>query len=144
MLIDVPGKISKVYETLGDLFDKISVFLSQFKIYKRISQDSNIDLALKSTIHELLICFVDICSLSYKVLKGGKFEKFKVAMKAGFCDDDSGVSAQLATLDRLVRKESAVVETLTLESVLKNENQLAELHESWGITDQRSTASQRT
>ena len=70
-LIAIPGKVSKMYDRLGDLFDQLSVFLSQFRICQRIEQYSNIDTTLNITINELLVSFVDICGLSIDVLQGG-------------------------------------------------------------------------
>jgi hypothetical protein len=76
-LIAIPGKVSKMYDTLGDLFDKLSVFLSQFRICQRIEQYSNIDTTLNTTINELLVSFVDICGLSIGVLQGSTWGKLK-------------------------------------------------------------------
>jgi hypothetical protein len=136
-LIAIPGKVSKIYDTLGDLFDRIFVSLSQFKIYERIEQYSNIDMTLKTTIHKLLLKFVDICGLSIDIFDRGWRGKLKVIAKVTFFDDDSGVGAELANFQSLVQEQSAVVDTLTLESVLKSENKLAELQKVLNISDQK-------
>ena len=59
----------------------------------------------------------------------------KVIAKATFFDSDSGVGAELATFESIVRKQRAVVDPLTLESVLKSENRLAELQKALKISD---------
>ena len=92
---------------------------------------------MKTTIHKLLISFVDICGLSIDIFEGGTWGKLKVITKVTFFDDDSGVGAALAKFQSLVQEQSAVVDTLTLESVLKNEAKLTELHEFLKISDQK-------
>ncbi len=132
-LIAIPQKVAKIYDMLGDLFDKISVFLSQFQIYERIEQYHSIDPALLRTISELMISFVNICALSMKLVDGGKWEKTKMVLKVTFFDDDSGVKAEMSKLQALVEKQGGIRGTLTLESVLKSEVKLTEVQESLGI-----------
>jgi hypothetical protein len=121
---------SAKYEILDDLFDRICVSANL-----RIEQYSNIDPALKRTIHEHLTKFVDICSLSITLLHGGFLGDLKVIAKATFFDSDSRVGAEPATFESIVRKQRAVVDPLTLESVLKSENKLAELQKALKISD---------
>lgn len=135
-LVSIPGKVSKIYDTLGDLFDRIFAFLSQFKIYERIEQYSNIDPALFSTISEFMISFVNICGLAIQLLHASKFEKLKVILLVAFTDDDSGVGAELANLEFLIQKRGGITDALTLEAVLKNQVKLTELDKALGITGQ--------
>jgi hypothetical protein len=76
-LIAIPGKVSKMYDTLGDLFDQLCAFLSQFRICRRIEQYSSIDATLNIAINELPVSFVDICGLSIGVLQGGYLRKIE-------------------------------------------------------------------
>ncbi|MCJ1424920.1 hypothetical protein MMC29_002808 [Sticta canariensis] len=136
-LVAVPGKVSKIYETIGELFDKISVCLSQFKIYERIEQYRRIDPALLSTIHNILASLVNICALSIKLLDGGKFEKTKQTFKVALFDEDPGTSAELRKLSLLAETQSAIAGSLTLESVLMNETKLTELLTIFGGLEQK-------
>jgi hypothetical protein len=71
-------------DTLGDLFDKLSAFLSQFRICQRIKQYSNIDTTLNITINELLVSFVDICGLSIDVWYLRKVESYNTVKYAKY------------------------------------------------------------
>lgn len=126
-LVAIPGKVSKIYGTIGELFDRISVCLSQFKIYERIEQYRRIDPALLSTIHSILASLVNICALSIQHLDGGKFEYMKQTIRVALFDEDSGTSAELRNLSLLAQTQSAIVGSLTLESVLMSESKLTEL-----------------
>jgi hypothetical protein len=57
-------KIHEFHEAVDGLLDEVFVMLSQFKIYQRIEQFSNIDPELYETIQKLLISFVNIYALS--------------------------------------------------------------------------------
>ena len=136
-LVAIPGKVSKIYETIGELLDRISVCLSQFKIYKSIEQYWRIDPALLSTIHKILASLVNICALSIKHLDGGIKDRMKQALKVGLFDEDGGTSAELKKLSLLAETQSAIVGSLTLESVLMNETKLTELLTNFGVLEQK-------
>lgn len=136
-LVAIPGKVSKIYGTIGELFDKISVCLGQFKIYERIEQYRRIDPALLSTIHNILASLVNICALSIKLLDGGRIEKLKQTLKVTFFDEDPGTGPELRKLSLLAETQSAITTSLTLESVLKNESKLTELLTNFGGVEQK-------
>lgn len=72
-----------------------------------------VDISLRKIINEELVCFVDICALSIKVLKG---HKIFTALKVFAFDSDEGVSGQLSRLADLVERESQMRGTLGFES----------------------------
>lgn len=72
-----------------------------------------VDISLRKIINEELVCFVDICALSIKVLKGNKI---LTALKVFAFDSDKGVSGQLDRLALLVERESQMRATLGFES----------------------------
>jgi len=63
-LIDVPGKIAKVYEGVGNLFEEVSHFLVLFRIYGNYTK---LDPELRDGTHKLMISLVKICGLSIKM-----------------------------------------------------------------------------
>ena len=136
-LVAIPGKVSKIYDAIGELCDRISVCLSQFKIYERIEQYRRIDPALRSTIHSILVSLVNICALSIKVLHGGKREKIMQTLRVALFDEDGGTGAELRKLSLLAETQSAIAGSLTLESVLMNESKLTELLENLGGLEQK-------
>lgn len=72
-----------------------------------------VDISLRKIINEELVCFVDICALSIKVLKG---HKIFTALKVFAFDGDEGVSGELSRLANLVERESQMRGTLGFES----------------------------
>ena len=126
-MIDIPGKISKIYVGIGCLFEEISTQLSVFKVYRRIEASSSIDPELLDSTHRLMIGIVNICALSYKLIDGGKLVHIKTGLKAALFDDDSGVRAELVNFEKLTKAQSVVTGAITLEHVLSTEKGLGQL-----------------
>ena len=123
-LIDIPAKISKFYDDLAQLFEEISTFMKQFKIYQRIEQYAKVDIELKQGTHKLMIVFVDICAISIDVLSGSKLRKLKTMAKIALFDNDSGIHAKLEEFRRLIDHQSRISDAVTLEHVLKSEHEM--------------------
>lgn len=111
---------------MADLFRRISDVLERCKVYLRLPADA-VDVALRKIINEELVCFVDICALSIKVLKG---HKVFIALKVFVFDGDEGVSGQLAHLATLVERESQMRATLGFESQKISERNIIENRDS--------------
>lgn len=123
-LIEIPAAISKFYNDLALLFQEISTFMKQFKIYERIEEYARVDIELKQGTHKLMIIFVDICAISIDVLSGSKLKKFKTMAKIALFDNDSGIRAKLDEFQRLISHQSQISDAVTLEYVLKSEFEL--------------------
>jgi hypothetical protein len=82
-----------------------------------------VDISLRKIINEELVCFVDICALSIKMLKGNKI---LTALKVFAFDSDEGVSGQLDRLALLVERESQMRGTLGFESQKTSEIAIVE------------------
>ncbi|KAJ5211191.1 Tetratricopeptide-like helical [Penicillium cf. griseofulvum] len=121
-LIDTGAKFKRIFSSLAELFRRISDVLERCKIYMRLPADA-VDVALRKIINEELVCFVDICALSIKVLKG---HKVFIALKVFAFDGDEGVSGQLARLTTLVERESQMRATLGFESQKMSERNIIE------------------
>ncbi|CAG8166166.1 unnamed protein product [Penicillium olsonii] len=111
-LINTGAKYKRIFSSLTELFRRISDVLERCKIYLRLPANA-VDVSLRKIINEELVCFVDICALSIKVLKG---HKVFTALKVFAFDSDEGVSGQLARLASLVERESQMRGTLGFES----------------------------
>jgi hypothetical protein len=103
----------------------VSDVLERCKIYLRLPANA-IDVSLRRIINDELVCFVDICALSIKVLKG---HKVFTALKVFAFDSDEGVSGQLARLAELVERESQMRATLGFESQKTTEKGVIENRE---------------
>ncbi|KAJ5909824.1 hypothetical protein N7504_004467 [Penicillium tannophilum] len=124
-LIDTGAKYKRIFSSLAELFRRISDVLERCKIYMRLPPDA-VDISLRKIINEELLCFVDICALSIKVLKGNKI---LTALKVFSFDGDEGVSGQLARLASLVERESQMRATLGFESQKTSEQAIVETRE---------------
>ncbi|KAI9370382.1 hypothetical protein BJX61DRAFT_96710 [Aspergillus egyptiacus] len=82
-----------------------------------------VDASLRKIINEELVCFVEICALSIKVMRGNKM---LIALKVFAFDSDEGVSAQLERLASLVERESQMRATLGFESQKISERVIVE------------------
>ncbi|KAL8822530.1 MAG: hypothetical protein Q9191_006735 [Dirinaria sp. TL-2023a] len=124
-LIDIPVRVSKFYDDLALLFEEISTFMQQFKIYQRIEQFATVDIELKRSTHKLMIMFVDVCAISIDVLSGSKLKTWKKLTKLALFDNDSGIAAKLDEFRRLIDHQSQISDAVTLEHVLKSEAELS-------------------
>ncbi|KAL4940945.1 hypothetical protein BDV06DRAFT_12388 [Aspergillus oleicola] len=111
-LIQTGAKYKGIFSSLAELFRRISDVLERCKIYMRLPAEA-VDVSLRKIINEELVCFVDICALSIKVMKGNKI---LTALKVFAFDSDEGVSGQLDRLALLVERESQMRATLGFES----------------------------
>lgn len=82
-----------------------------------------VDISLRRIINDELLCFVEVCALSMKVLKG---HKILIALKVFAFNTDEGVSGQLARLAELVERESQMRGTLGFESQKNSEKNIVE------------------
>ena len=123
-LIEIPAKISGFYDDLERLFNEISTFMKQFKIYQRIEQFAEVSIELKQGTHNLMILFVDICAISIDVLSGSRWHQIKTRAKIALFDDDSGIQAKLEEFKGLINHQSQISGAVTLEHVLKSEREL--------------------
>ncbi|KAJ5767057.1 uncharacterized protein N7511_004673 [Penicillium nucicola] len=121
-LISTGAKYKRIFSSLSELFRRISDVLERCKIYMRLPADA-VDISLRKIINEELVCFVDICALSIKVLKG---HKVFTALKVFAFDSDEGVSGQLGRLQTLVERESQMRATLGFESQKTSERNIIE------------------
>lgn len=131
-LIEAPRQIKKVYDTLRGLFEEVQDFLVKFKVLKRIDDRMGLDEDLVLNTNKILISFVKICGLSIKLLEGSRF---MTAAKVLFLQDDSGVGAELENFRHLAQSQSYLVGTVTLEHVLKHEEDVKEILASAGETN---------
>jgi hypothetical protein len=112
------------YDILGDLFDQLSVSLSQFRICQRIKQYPNIDIT--SPLMSFWLAsptFVVFPSVFFMGIPGESREPRQEQL---FLGDDIGVGAELANFQSLVSKRITVADTLTLESVRRNKRKLSQ------------------
>ncbi|KAJ5726251.1 uncharacterized protein N7483_007608 [Penicillium malachiteum] len=121
-LLDAGMKYKRIFSSLSELFRRVSDVLERCKIYLRLPPET-IDILLRKIINEEMLCFVDICALSIKVLRG---HKVFTALKVIAFDSDEGVSCQLNRLKDLAEREDQIRATLGFEKQLQSHNLLLE------------------
>ncbi|KAJ5291022.1 hypothetical protein N7478_000273 [Penicillium angulare] len=121
-LISTGAKYKRIFSSLAELFRRVSDVLERCKIYMRLPPDA-VDISLRKIINEELVCFVEICALSIRVLKGNKI---LTALKVFAFDSDEGVNGQLGRLALLAERESQMRATLGFESQKISERAVAE------------------
>lgn len=121
-LIETGAKYKRIFSSLAELFNRISDVLERCKVYLRLPAAA-VDASLRKIINEELVCFVDICALSIKVMRGNKM---LLTLKVFAFDNDEGVSAQLERLASLVERESQLRATLGFESQKISERVIVE------------------
>lgn len=125
LLLDIPKQIHDFHELVDSIFEEVTGFLYNFKVYQRIEQFTKIEPDLVDTVHELMMSFVDLCALSIQANRGGFFKRLGRSAKKVLMDDDLGIGKELDHFRLLSQRQSAVQETLTLEGVLKMDGKLA-------------------
>lgn len=121
-LIETGAKYKRIFSSLAELFHRISDVLERCKVYMRLPAEA-VDASLRKIINEELVCFVDICALSIKAMRGNKM---LLTLKVFAFDSDEGVSAQLGRLTSLVERESQMRATLGFESQKISERVIVE------------------
>ncbi|KAJ5746042.1 hypothetical protein N7520_011224 [Penicillium odoratum] len=121
-LVSTGAKYKRIFSSLAELFQKISDVLDRLQIYMSLPKKS-VDIALRKILNEQLLCFVDICALSIKILQG---HKVLIAIKVFAFSGDEGVSCQLARLETLVEQESQMRATLQFASQKESEQKIVE------------------
>jgi hypothetical protein len=124
-LIQTGANYKRIFSSLAELFRCISDVLERCKIYLRMPSEA-VDIALRRIINDELLCFVSICALSTKVLKG---HKILIALKVFAFNSDEGVSVELNKLSVLVEREDQMRATLGFESQKTTERGITEARE---------------
>lgn len=71
-LIQTGAKFKGIFSSIAELFKRISDVLERCKIYLRMPPEA-VDISLGRIINDELLCFIEVCALSMKVLKDTKF-----------------------------------------------------------------------
>ena len=117
--VQAAADYGNIFKSLDELFSRISDALERFQVY--LDKQSILDLPMKRIANELLLRFVKICELSYKVLHRHRGIQF---LKTIAFQDDAGVKAELQELARLVERESQMRGTLNYVSTKKTEKNI--------------------
>lgn len=125
LLLDIPANLHKFHNAVDGLFEKIGPALSMFKIYETVEQFDSIESTLKQAIHELMISFVDICSLYIKMRDSNRWEKSKTGLKLIFLDKDSGIQEEIDRFENLTKAHHNIQGTQTLKVVLQTNSNVA-------------------
>ncbi|KAH0489615.1 hypothetical protein TgHK011_010035 [Trichoderma gracile] len=124
-VFDIPEKIKGYNDAVDQVFGEVSSALSQFHIYKTIS---NADPLLIQQIHLVLVNFVKVCAHVVKYRQGRRRDRVFRQIKSVF-DDDSGLSAQMTDFRRALQQQRDVEGTVTLAAVVETRQDISLLLE---------------
>ncbi|KAI1651258.1 uncharacterized protein F4817DRAFT_179954 [Daldinia loculata] len=114
LLLDIPKEISDMHGEIKDVLAQIGPTLLRFRIYARIEKFDMIDEGLLQSVHEVMICFVDICALCINVQYGGRWKKLKEKTKRVLFDNKE-VADGLKRFEGLVQRQQNTQNTVALE-----------------------------
>ncbi|OTA04241.1 hypothetical protein A9Z42_0048210 [Trichoderma parareesei] len=124
-VFDIPDKIKGYNDAIDQVFGEVSSSLSQFHIYKTIS---NADPLLIQQIHLVLVNFVKVCAHVVKYRQGRRRDRIFQQIKSVF-DDDSGLAAQMTDFRRALQQQRDVEGTVTLAAVVETRQDISLLLE---------------
>ena len=126
LLLDIPIKIHEFHEAIDDVFLVVGPTLAKFKVYQRIEAKQDVDVDLIESVHNVMMCFVDLCGLCIKYNKGTGFERLVHNVKIALFDDKE-VTQTVDKLKALVQQQKSIEGTLALEAVLSNKSMVSQL-----------------
>ncbi|KAK7952887.1 hypothetical protein PG996_013768 [Apiospora saccharicola] len=135
MLLDIPQKISDLEDAISDVFATVSSLLSQMRIFERMDK---IDDELARRIHLVMISFVTVSAHVVNYEQGGRWKKLKQKTMKAILNDDSGLQAEMKTLNDRVQQQRDVGGTLVLEAVIASRQDLCKVLEQVSETGERT------
>jgi hypothetical protein len=106
-LVDACKGVSANYDSIRDLFEEVKDFTSRLTVHTR----QNVPDELRGTVTEILVCLLNVCAQSAKLIRHGRVGQL---FKRVFLGKDEQISAELNKLRKLTEKEQRMVATLTL------------------------------
>ncbi|PTB65626.1 hypothetical protein BBK36DRAFT_1202259 [Trichoderma citrinoviride] len=128
-VFNIPEKIKGYNEAIDQVFGEVASALSQFEIYKTIS---NPEPLLVRQIHLVLVNFVKVCAHVVKYRQSRRRDRLLKQIKSVF-DDDSDLAGQMAEFRRVLQHQRDVEGTLTLATVVETQQGITLLHEQSNI-----------
>ncbi|KAI0875166.1 hypothetical protein GGS24DRAFT_307538 [Hypoxylon argillaceum] len=116
-VFDIPQAIHDYNDAINEVFGKISLALSKFKIYESMD-NQNIDALLIENIHRVMITFVQLCAHVVQYKQGRKRDRLKQKAKKSIFDDDSGLSDKMTEFELAVQQTRDIEGTITLATVV--------------------------
>ncbi|KAL4935527.1 hypothetical protein BDV06DRAFT_217363 [Aspergillus oleicola] len=117
-LLDIPKKVHEYHGEVTAIFEEVGPVLSQFRVYQRVEESTQIDEALRDCIHQVMTRFVDLCAYCIKIHRESGWRSFKRTTKRVLLDDKS-VKDQLDHFKELIQNQSNIQATLTIEAALE-------------------------
>lgn len=125
------------HEAVDAIFNDVGPTLAQFKIYSRIEHFSSLDSDFLSTIHLVMISFVDICAKCINIKSDpSRWSRFKKGTKRILLNDTE-LEGELQAFKDLARNQQNVQSALTLEATLEGNQKLTSLLSTAGETGER-------
>ncbi|KAL4787635.1 hypothetical protein BJX76DRAFT_302251 [Aspergillus varians] len=117
-LLNIPKTVHEFHGEINAIFAEVGPALAQFRIYQRMEENTQIDEALRTSIYQVMISFVDLCANCINIHHEGRWKSFKRSAKRVLLDDGS-VKGELDNFKKLTQDQLNIQATLTLEVALE-------------------------
>ncbi|KAF9888811.1 hypothetical protein FE257_008180 [Aspergillus nanangensis] len=113
-LLDIPKKVHEFHGEINAIFAEVGPALVNFRIYQRMEQVSEVDEALRISIYNVMMSFIDLCAKCINIHFEGRWKSIRRHAKRLLLDDQS-VKGELDNFKRLTQDQQNLQATLTLE-----------------------------
>ncbi|GES59542.1 eukaryotic translation initiation factor 3 subunit A [Aspergillus terreus] len=117
-LLEIPGKVRSFHSEIDAIFSEVGPALTQFRIYERMDESAQIDEALRQSIDQVMMSFVNLCADCINIHREGRWKGFKRNAKRILLDDSS-VQSELTLFKKLTQDQLNLQATLTLEAAME-------------------------
>jgi hypothetical protein len=105
-LVNAAGDVSRSYDWIEQLFDKLSGFTQRFEEYI----DGGMNTHLQQQVIAILVCLLEILGRSEEVMKSGRIKKYTAVL---FLGQDEDVKASFSKLSKLFDDEDRLVSAIS-------------------------------
>lgn len=125
LLIRSARKVSDSFDTISDLFQKLSYFALRLVTYKGVPLSKGIQVI----VVKVLVNFLRVCAVSQKLLKAGSFKARLTKWAKNMFIEDTSISSLLGELQELTNQENNMITAQSLNlthQAVKNTTDLLE------------------
>jgi hypothetical protein len=122
-LVNAAGGVSKAYDWIEELFDKLGDFTVRLDEY--INGDINAN--LKTKVDQVLVCMLEILASSEKTIKDGRWKKYAAVL---FLGGDGEIKASFENLKNLFEDEQRLVIAITFATNQRMDKRIEEIEKT--------------
>jgi hypothetical protein len=122
-LVNAAGGVSKAYDWIEELFDKLGDFTVRLDEYI----NGDISANLKTKVDQVLVCMLEILASSEKTIKDGRWKKYAAVL---FLGGDGEIKASFENLKNLFEDEQRLVIAITFATNQRMDKRIEEIEKT--------------